>query len=179
MAEVHSPYRETDPRTLGVLCAALESPGRAVRLRAVAMLALVDCPKRERWLERAARDTDPAVRETALIVQAWVHPVAQVVWPDREGVVSVMVDAEDPEQPEFGGIASEWAYTVEVWRTDGFVVGSYFVTTCTEDDSHARSLALGHAILESTRERADAFDPEHAATFVVEKRQRRRGTTKR
>lgn len=172
MAGVRAPYQETNPRTLAVLSAALNSSSRATRLRAVAMLAILLCPDRERWLESSLCDPDSAVRETAIIASAWVCEHAQKSWPDREDL-----DANPGRSGAFERIESgpsinhgyEWEYTIEVWRTDGLVLGSFFVNTCAEDDTHARSLALGQAILANTGYRGDRFDPEHAATFIVEK----------
>lgn len=184
---MREPYQESDPRNLAVLRTALRSPSRATRLRAVAMLAILECPERDAWLDTAERDRCRAVRETASIVRAWVD-----VEPDggRSGREPGYVPdgdscGRDPlserglvETSLIGRRGWEWEYTVEVWRADGLAVGAYFVTTCAEDDRHACSLALGQAILANTAGLGDAFDPECAATFITDKACRPRGTTR-
>ena len=174
-------HYETDPRTLAVLSTALHSPGKATRLRAVAMLARVDCPSRLGWLEDALRDGDEGVRATALAVIAWVLPAVAPTWPQREACDRVSPDAETRVQSRLENLAREryqWEYTVEVWRTDGLLLGVYAVTTCEEDDGHARSIALGQAILANVGRRGDRFDPATAATFIVSKRNCARGPTR-
>jgi hypothetical protein len=178
---MRSPYRETDPRTLSVLSAALRSPSRSTRLRAVAMLAMVECPQRALWLECALADRDSAVRQTALIVMAWIGVATRETetareWGDGRGEQIETLDQAEATLPS--GCPCEWEYTVEVWRIDGLLLGVFYVTTCAEDDAHARALALGHAILANHGGRGDRFDPEEAATFVVEKAQRPRRATR-
>jgi len=178
---MRAPYREADPRTLSVLSAALKSPSRSTRLRAVAMLAMVECEQRAPWLERALADKDRAVRQTALIVVAWIGVAG---W-DAESVCeagdsqSGRIESLDQVEATLPSAhPCEWEYTVEVWRIDGLLLGVFYVTTCAEDDAHARALALGHAILANHGGRGDRFDPEEAATFVVEKAQRPRRATR-
>ncbi len=176
-----APYHENDPRTLIVLYSALRSSSRATRLRAVAMLASVACPQRDAWLDIALRDLDRGVRDTATIVRAWLTPCADAGLPVREVIVDGIADSDPDDGPEraLPGVCSyEWEYTVEVWRMDGLPLGSYFVRTCQEDDRHARSIALGQAILANVGTRGDAFDPELAATFIVDKSRRPRGPTR-
>jgi len=169
-------YDETDPRALGVLERALHSTSRITRLRAVAMLARVRCAARERWLTAAEVDPDRAVRETALAVVAWVACPESPPWPVRE----------DPSYDELPDVSWEraadaaaclswqWEYAVEVWRTDGLLVGVFLSTACKEDDEHAKRIALGQAILASCASRGDSFDPSEAASFIVGKRRVRR-----
>jgi len=144
------------------------------------MLAIVLCPQRERWLECALQDPDSAVSETASIVQSWTQPPVSRACPARQVVATSLTpdDGRSIRSERHRSRGDEWEYTVEVWGAGGTLVGSYYVTTCAEDDAHARSLALGQAILASSRGRADTFDPESAATFVVEKAHRRRGPTR-
>ena len=177
-----APYHENDPRTLAVLSSALRSSSRATRLRAVAMLASVACPQRDAWLAVALGDPDRGVRDTATIVRAWLTPCPELsCLPVREVMADGSAQADPDDEPERalpGACGYEWEYTVEVWRMDGLQLGSYFVRTCQEDDRHARSIALGQAILANVGTRGDAFDPELAATFIVEKSRRPRGPTR-
>lgn len=181
-------YHENDPRTLAVLSTALRSRSRATRLRAVAMLSRVDCQQRTLWLETALGDHDRAVRETAGLVLAWLAPPpvstsARDVTLERGRVLASEVSGRDPDNDVDGALLAargyEWEYTVEVWRVDGLQLGVYFMSTCQEDDRHARSIALGQAILANAGMHGDAFDPEHAATFIIDKRRSPRGTTRR
>lgn len=168
-----APYREDDPRTLAVLSGALRSSSRSTRVRAVAMLVHVSCSQREEWLDAALRDSDRGVRETAIAVRAWLGPCAESDCPARERLRSARSRADSSDHAEqvlLGVDGYRWEYTVEVWRMDGLLVGSYFVSTCQEDDGHARSIALGQAILANFGTRGDAFNPEMAATFIVDKR---------
>jgi hypothetical protein len=167
-------YTENDPRVLRVLEDALGCASRGTRLRAVAMLARVDCPMRIRWLDAAMCDSDPRVRETAQIVAAWIRHSDRPLWPTREEC--------SPGEPEYCGVDSGlwphdtirvregWHYVVEVWRSDGMLIGTYAATTCAEDDQHAKCIALGRAVLDSTSAHGDHFDPGDAAAFIVDKR---------
>lgn len=164
---------ETDAKVLRVLGRALESRSRATRLRAVAMLARVECAARPRWLDVAVGDHDPAVRETALIVSAWVCEEGDPPWPAREDVA----EGEDDGAARAGewlgeaaGMRHEWEYVVEVWRGDGSLVGVFLAATCADDDEHAKCIALGQAILASTSPQGECFDPGEAASFIVGKR---------
>ncbi len=65
-------FEEHDPRALRVLLRALRSTSRVTRLRAVSMLANVDCRDRTEWLEAACSDADEGVAQTALGVLSWV-----------------------------------------------------------------------------------------------------------
>jgi len=174
-----APYHENDPRTLAVLSAALRSTSKATRLRAVSMLAWVTCGQRDEWLKAARRDTDRGVRDTAGIVSSWLCPAEGPPCPARE---LRAVDLEDPDDAAecalLGTRGYEWEYAVEVWRGDGLQLGVFFVSTCQEDDRHARSIALGQAILANVGPQGDAFDPEFAATFIVDKGRRPRGPTR-
>ena len=167
-------YRETDPRALAVLEGALRSTSAATRIRAVSMLSCLDCERRLEWLSSALADPDASVRATAICVSAWIADAAGPRWPAREDVGS-----DSPHTSEYRTIAGlpaeprsrwQWEYVVEVWREDGLLVGVYLAATCSEDDEHARRIALGQAIVESTSRRGDRFDPGSAAAFIVEKR---------
>ena len=169
-------HEESVTRALRVLADALRSASRATRLRAVAMLARVECGQRERWLAEAMEDPDLAVRETALIVNAWTVPRGVESWPQREDPafdrvapldsMTGEVQIESAMQPRW-----QWEYAVEVWREDGLLVGVFLSTTCQEDDEHAKRIALGQAILSSSSPGGDAFEPATAAAFIVGKRQ--------
>jgi len=146
------------------------------------MLAHIDCEQRIPWLQGALSDGDEGVRTTALVVLAWVTPVDEPPWPVRE-----MCDREDHGSssswaPEHAGpncARQGWEYAVEVWRSDGLLIGVFAVTTCEEDDSHARSIALGQAILANAGSRGDEFDPATAAMFIVAKCRRASGSATR
>lgn len=174
-------YRETDPRVLAVLSGALTSSSRVTRRRAVAMLARLECPDRMRWLEGARDDSDEGVRDAACAVIAWVLPVGSAPWPDREDPrfdrVSDEPLGEDEGLDSLAALRWEWEYSVEVWRADGLLLGVYLAATCTEDDEHAKRIALGQAILASTGPSGDAFEPERAAAFITGKRRVRRRTS--
>jgi len=174
-----APYHENDPRTLAVLSAALRSSSRATRLRAVAMLASVVCTQSDAWLQAALRDPDRAVRETAGIVRAWLSPAGAPECPLRESLGALSSQLDDgAERALIAERGYEWEYTIEVWRNDGLQLGAFFVCTCQEDDHHARSIALGQAILANVGPHGDTFDPEFAATFIVGKGRRPRGPTR-
>lgn len=172
-------YAETDPRALRVLERALLSTGKTTRLRAVAMLARIDCSARSRWLQAAARDRDRAVREMACVVSAWVCGGDGPPWPAREDCVPNTVGGPEPASCSASdaprGSRHDWEYVVEVWRGDGSLVGVFLATTCVEDDQHAKAIALGQAILATTSARADHFDPSEAGAFIVGKERAVRG----
>ena len=165
-------YRENDPRALAILGRALESTSPTTRIRGVAMLACADCAPRTVWLEKAAHDDSRAVRDTALTVLAWVTPVAEPPWPERE---DTHCDADEPDalvecdDPTAGG-RREWEYVVEVWREDALLVGVFLSSVNEEDDDHAKCIALGQAVLASVQPGQDAFEPSSAAAFIVGKR---------
>ena len=165
-------YRENDPRALAVLARALRATSRATRVRAVAMLACVECTPRMAWLEHAARDDCRAVRDTAQVVLAWVTPVVEPPWPARE---DMSLSAESPgaladSEPFSADEPREWEYVVEVWRDDALLVGVFLAAVNNEDDEHAKCIALGQAILASARPGQDPFEPSSAAAFIVGKR---------
>jgi len=145
------------------------------------MLAAIACPQRDAWLDIALRDPDRGVRETAGIVRAWVGPCASNDGIGRSAALErpSSPDGDDTTERALPGASGyEWEYTIEVWRMDGLQLGVYFVSTCREDDHHARSVALGQAILANAGAQGDSFDPELAATFIVDKGRRPRGPTR-
>ena len=166
-------YTESDPRVLAVLGRAIHSGSRATRLRAVAMLARVDCEKRARWLAETCEDPDSGVRETAHIVTAWTVG-GEAGWPEREDpafdVLAPLDVSAEAQLEEAARFSWQWEYALEVWRDDGLLVGVYLATTCEEDDEHAKRIALGHAILASSSPQGERFDPASAAAFIVGKR---------
>jgi hypothetical protein len=172
-------YKESDPRVLRVLGDALGSANKGTRLRAVAMLARVDCPMRIRWLEAAMCDVDLRVRETAHIVAAWTCRPDYPPWPTREerplGESEYCGAVAGVWPQDAARVREGWSYVVEVWRSDGMLVGVYAATTCAEDDQHAKCIALGRAVLDSTSAHGDHFDPSDAAAFIVEKHRVPRG----
>jgi hypothetical protein len=174
LREVIEMYAESDPRALRVLEDALGCANKGTRLRAVAMLARVNCPMRRRWLEAAMCDADERVRQTAHIVAAWTCRPDYPPWPTREerplGEPEYQGVGAGPWRQDATRVREGWSYVVEVWRSDGMLVGIYAATTCTEDDQHAKCIALGRAILDSTSAQGDHFDPSDAAAFIVEKR---------
>lgn len=170
--------QEGDPRVLAVLRCALMSNSRSTRLRAVAMLARVECRSRERWLQRACGDSDVSVRQTAAAVCSWVRTVEDAPWPAREELPLVERGRDGlnpaPDRATLEGTRRpgwRWEYTVEVWRGDGLLVGVFPSTSFGEDDEHAKRIALGQAVLASATPSGDAFDPSAAAAFIVGKRQ--------
>ncbi len=68
----------------------------------------------------------------------------------------------------------EWEYAVEVWASDGMLVGVFLCATCQEDSEHAKKIALGQAVLASAGPSGDRFDPSTAAAFIVAKQRVRR-----
>jgi hypothetical protein len=179
MAEVMPVDATHDSRAVEVLERSLGSTSRATRLRAVAMLAQVACPSRVRWLEGATHDRDRAVRDTALAVLAWVTDLDPRECPDREDprfdtpARTFSAEWSLAEEQESAAGAG-WEYAVEVWRADGLPIGVFAAFTCAEDDAHARSIALGQAIMACTSREADPFDPATAAAFIVSKERRPR-----
>jgi hypothetical protein len=164
-------YREDNPRSLAILARALGARSTATRVRAVAMLACVDCPQRTAWLEDALCDDSPDVRGTAVAVLAWVIPVAEAPWPARECVHESPESRDDSaERDPLAAGAREWEYVVEVWREDALPVGVFLASINEEDDDHAKCIALGQAILASAKPGQDPFEPSSAAAFIVGKR---------
>ena len=165
-------YREDNPRSLAVLARALRAGSQATRVRAVALLACVDCSPRMPWLEQAACDESRAVRDTAHAVLAWVTPVAEPPWPAREDPSFDERHRGEMEcaDPFEGEGPREWEYVVEVWRDDALLVGVFLASVNEEDDDHAKCIALGQAILASAQPGQDPFEPSSAATFIVGKR---------
>ena len=166
--------REGDTRALGVLARALGSTSRVTRLRAVSMLALVECDQRIPWLETACSDADVAVAQTARVVLSWIVNPPKAPWPQRE----------DPSFDRLGGPSADevsqspferalrwkWEYVVEIWREDGLLIGAFLAPTCEEDDEHAKRIALGQAILANAGAHGEEFDAGTAAAFIVGKR---------
>jgi len=177
-SEVGRVYEETDPRVLRVLERALRSSSRTVRLRAVCMLANVSCTHGRGGLWGGCGDCYRAGRPAAAAVACWTAAVEPAPWPQREDPmfdrVSELVDADELLEAATG-LAWEWEYAVEVWREDGLLVGVFLCTTCQEDPEHAKKIALGQAVLASTGESGERFEPSTAAAFVVARRQVRRG----
>jgi hypothetical protein len=167
-------YQETDPKVLRVLARALESSSRATRLRAVAMLARLECAESQRWLDRALGDPDTAVSQTAVLVSAWTARPCDPGWPQREDpAFDRVADLDQDGCSELEHAAPmrwQWEYAVEVWRSDGLLVGVFLSTTCGDDDEHAKRIALGQAVLASSVAGADRFEPSDAAAFIVGKR---------
>lgn len=167
-------FSEADPRALGVLMRALQSSSRVTRVRAVSMLAHLDCDSRVQWLEDASTDADEAVSATANLVLAWVIEFDEPPWPQRE---DPSFDRFTEAPVDHGGLSDDppsrwqWEYVVEVWREDGLLLGVFLATTCAEDDDHAKRIALGQAILANAAGRGDAFDASAAAAFIVGKRE--------
>jgi len=166
-------FREDDRRALGVLAGALQSTSRITRLRAVSMLARVQCADRMRWLEVACADSDEAVATTAQAVLSWVVEPPEPPWPQREDPCfdRVAPACGEPVPPSGANTSRwKWEYVVEIWREDGLLVGAYFASTCAEDDDHAKRIALGQAILANSGKGGDSFDAATAAAFIVGKR---------
>jgi len=165
---------EHDPRAIRVLARALRSTSRMTRLRAVSMLASINCNERTGWLEAACADPDAAVAQTALGVLAWVANPPEPPWPQREDPrydrVAVPPGDVCPSTTPSGQSRWQWEYVVEVWRDDGLLLGSFVAATCADDDEHAKRIALGQAILANSSGRGDAFDAATAAAFIVAKR---------
>jgi hypothetical protein len=166
-------YWESNPKVLSVLSDALQSTSRTTRLRAVSMLARLGCSDRQLWLDRACGDADESVRGAAIAVAAWITEPAEPCWPDREDpafdAIAELVDPESSLEAEVSFVRA-WEYSIEVWRHDGLLIGVFLSALCEEDDEHAKRIALGQAILASTRPAGDHFDPELAAAFIVGKR---------
>ena len=170
-------YEEIDPRVIRVLERALRSSNRTVRLRAVCMLANVSCTPRQQWLDRACRDSDPAVRQTATAIASWTAVIEPPPWPQREDpLFDCVPDLTEPEALLDAGMGMrwDWEYAVEVWRDDGLLIGVFLCTTCQDDAEHAKKIALGQAVLASAGPSGDRFEPSTAAAFIVAKRQVRR-----
>lgn len=143
------------------------------------MLASVTCAQRDEWLRAALGDSDRGVRDTASIVLSWLCPAEESACSAREPTARDPGDPDDAaEHALLRTHGYEWEYAIEVWRHDGLQLGVYFVSTCQEDDRHARSIALGQAILANVGAHGDVFDPEFAATFIVDKERRPRGPTR-
>ena len=170
-------YVEHDPRAISVLSRALVSRSRAIRLRAVAMLANVECPRRAEWLEAACDDRDGPVRETAGIVSGWVACPAEPCWPAREDPAfdTLPRGGHGLHSAADGCARHGWEYVVEVWREDGHLVGAYFAAGDEEDDVRAKHMAMGQAVLANAGRGGEVFDPEMAAAFIVSKRHVLRG----
>jgi hypothetical protein len=170
-------YEESDPRVVEVLAAALRSTSRVVRLRAVCMLANVSCDQSNDWLTAACGDRDVAVRQSASAVMSWTLAVSSPPWPQREDPeFDKVAHLSEPEAllDSSAGLGWEWEYAVEVWSGDGMLVGVFLCTTCQQDNEHAKKIALGQAVLASSRPGGDRFEPSQAAAFVVATRQVRR-----
>lgn len=166
-------YREEDACTLRTLERALGSPGVSTRLRAVEILAHVDCRRRREWLDDALQDHAPAVRDMARIAASWGSECPSTGWPAREECgaecAPVFATPTDGYRGSRNG-ASGWEYVVEVWDGEGARVGTYVAITCGEDDRHAKHIALGRATLDREAARAERFEPLGATVFIVGKR---------
>lgn len=167
-------YQQGDSRALGVLARALGSTSRVTRLRAVSMLALVECDERIPWLEAACSDGDVAVAQTAHVVLSWIVNPPEPPWPQREDPAFDRLggpSADEVSQSPFERVLRwKWEYVVEVWREDGLLIGAFLAPTCEEDDEHARRVALGQAILANAGAHGEEFDAGTAAAFIVGKR---------
>jgi hypothetical protein len=173
-------YTERDPKAIKVLDFALRSSSRIVRLRAVCMLANVHCEQRAEWLLGACVDVDTAVRQAALAVTSWTIAVEPPPWPQREDPAfdRVLSLAEQPDEliDAGAGLGWEWEYVVEIWCSDGMLIGVFLCTTCQDDNEHAKKIALGQAVLASAGPSGDRFEPSTAAAFIVAKRRGRKDT---
>ena len=167
-------FEEHDPRALRVLMRALRSTSRVTRLRAVCMLANVDCRDRTEWLEAACSDADEGVAQTALGVLSWVAQPSEPPWPQREDPRFDRIASPTDDAPPWVSTGAQsrwqWEYVVEVWRDDGLLLGSFVAATCDDDDEHAKRIALGQAILANSSGKGDVFDAATAAAFIVAKR---------
>ncbi len=127
-------FYETDQDALAWLSDALCHPARRVRLDAIGLLGVVDCPKRGDWLVRAQRDPDPVVSATAAFVEA------QIVVASGERF--------DLFESDFGGgvertdLHWEWEYAVAVCHGMAFPGALTTVWCQAEDDALARRLAV-------------------------------------
>jgi hypothetical protein len=143
------------------------------------MLANIDFDGRAEWLSAACSDDDAAVRQAAGAVIAWTLELSPAPWPEREDPqfdrIPQLLEAETllDAGAELGW---EWEYAVEVWSGDGLLVGVFLCATCQEDTEHAKKIALGQAVLASTKPSGDRFDPATAAAFIVAKRRVCRAT---
>jgi hypothetical protein len=165
-------YLETDARVLNVLERSLGSPGRTERLRAVELLAHIDCADRARWLKSARADEDPTVRDMARNAESWGCEDSEPAWPVREECDAWRTDViARPTDAYRGSRRGEvgWEYVVEVWDRDAAQVGIYAAITCGEDDRHAKCIALGRAILDSV-DSSRPFEPAGATAFIIVKR---------
>jgi hypothetical protein len=141
------------------------------------MLANVSCDRSNEWLNEACSDPDVAVRQSASAVMSWTLSVPSPPWPQREdpGFDQVALLSEPEALLDSGASLDwEWEYAVEVWGGDGMLVGVFLCATCQQDNEHAKKIALGLAVLASSRPDGDRFEPSTAAAFVVAKRQVRR-----
>ena len=170
-------YAESDPKIIKVLEVSLSSSNRVVRLRAVCMLANVDFEQRADWLAAACLDADASVRQAASAVTSWTLVVEPPPWPDREDPaydrVPELVEGDELLEGDFD-LDWEWEYAVEVWASDGMLVGVFLCATRQEDSEHAKKIALGQAVLASAGPSGDRFEPSTAAAFIVAKQRVRR-----
>ncbi|NTU71674.1 MAG: hypothetical protein HGB10_07650 [Coriobacteriia bacterium] len=139
------------------------------------MLAHVDCEMRPTWLSAACLDSDESVATTAQAVLSWVLDPGVPPWPERENYDQGIAGPADAAGEVLGADPLsrwQWEYVVEVWRDDGLLLGVYLCPTCEEDDGHAKSIALGQAILANTGGKGDSFDARTAACFIVGKQRK-------
>lgn len=148
---------ESDTRVLAWFETALGTSERSVRRRAVWLLRLVDCPRRQVWLEAAAADPDSSVSDLARSILN-ERPQPQVLADEDlyESDFATGMNARD----------LEWEWEYEFVVVHGLYVptsGPTRVWVKGEDDAQARELAVMRAC-------ARGRDAETAVPILVGKR---------
>jgi hypothetical protein len=149
-------FYESDPEALAWLETALAHPARRVRLDAITLLSVVECPQRREWLARSQRDSDPVVRATSALVEAQVAVASAERFDLFESDLGAGLDAADLEW--------EWEYLVAVCHGVVFPGALTRVWCKREDDSLARHLAVMKAYAGKDHESV------HAQPMIVSKR---------
>jgi hypothetical protein len=132
--EVSMVVYDADPRVARWFEVALGAGNPKIRCRAVELLASVDCPGRDRWLERASHDDDARVRAVVEFVRA-------------AGAAAVEIPGQDLYESDFAdGLGEddldwEWEYRFKPCIGLHIPLGSVLVWTKREDDTSARGIA--------------------------------------
>lgn len=149
-------YYESEPGVLEWLERVLTHPHRRVRIDALGLLAVVDCPRRGQWLRRAQLDHDPSVAATAALVEAQVAVLADARFDLFESDLGSDLEPSD--------LRWEWEYAVVVCHGTTFPGAPVLVWSASEDDALARRLAVMKSYAGKLHE------GEQAVAIVVAKR---------
>lgn len=144
---------ERDPATVRALAWRVHHPDPRVRLDAVTLLEVVDCPHRREWLLALIADDERVVGRAAERVRCGLDHADPAY--DSE-----LLDSDFALEVSDSDLGWEWEYLVRVYR-GSHSAGDVTVWTRTEDDTLAKRIAV-------MRSRVRVDDAQSAVqTFIL------------